>query len=178
VYQSSEAKHKVLLNYLKVGLENGEAAVYVASEESPSEIGDAMKRFGIEAEKYEKIGALRILGYNDIYIIDGKFDMPTTMALWNKLYNEAMTKGFKELRVIGEMACFFQHNLTGELMEYERELHRILDIPITAICAYNAKMLSKAQNPIDLYTELVRAHRVVLFAGIDNKLGKIEIRKA
>lgn len=178
VYQSSEVKYNVLFNYLKVGLEKGEAAVYVASEESPIEIRDAMKRFGIEAEKYEKIGALRILGYNDIYIIDGKFDIPTTMGLWNKLYKEAMTKGFKGLRVTGEMACFFQHNLTRELMEYERELHRILDIPITAICAYNTKMLSKAQNPINLYTELVRAHRVVLFAGTDNKLGKIEIRKA
>jgi hypothetical protein len=28
-----------------------------------------------------------------------------------------------------------------------------------------------------LYTELVKAHGTVLFTGIDNKLGKIEIRK-
>jgi len=178
VYQSSEAKYNVLFNYLKIGLENGEAAAYVASEESPREIRDAMKRFGIGVEEYEKTGALRILGCNDIYILDGKFDIPTTMGLWNKLHNEALKKGFKGLRITGEMVCFFEYDLIQELVEYEKALHRVLDIPITAICAYNAQMLTKAKNPINLYTELVRAHGAVLFAGIDNKLGKIEIRKA
>jgi len=64
------------------------------------------------------------------------------------------------------------------LVEYERSLHRVLELPMTAICAYNAQMLAKARNPINLYTELVRAHGAVLFAGVDDQLGKIEIRKA
>lgn len=178
LYGSSEAKYNVLFNYVKVGLENGEAAVYIASEESPSEIRDAMKRFGIEVEKNEKTGALRILGYNDYYIIEGKFNIQTTMGLLNKIYNEAMTKGFKGWRITGEMACFFEHNLIEELMEYERALHRVFDIPITGVCAYNVNMLTKASNLMDLYNELLRAHGKVLFTGIDNKLGKIEIRQA
>jgi len=178
VYQSPEAKYNVLFNYLKFGLENGEAGAYVASEENPNEIRDAMKRFGINTEKYEETGALRILGCNDVYIIEGKFDIPNTIGMWNKLYQEALAKGFKGLRVTGEMACFFKRNLIPELVEYERALHRVLDLPIIAICAYNADHLTKAYNPIDLYNELVRAHGTVLFAGIDNKLGKIEIRRA
>ena len=178
LYETSEAKHNVLFNYLKVGLENGEAAVYIASEENPSQIRDAMKRFGIEAEKYEETGALRILRYKDFYIAEGRFDMQATMGLINKLYHEALTKGFKGWRGAGEMACFFEHNLIQELMEYERGLHRALDIPIIAVCAYNANILIKASNPMDLYNELLRAHGTVLFTGIDNKLGKIEIRKA
>lgn len=44
-----------------------------------------------------------------------------------------------------------------------------------AICAYNAEDLSRAFNPINLYNELIKAHGSVLFSGIDNKLGKIEI---
>ena len=178
LYESPEAKYDVLFNFLKVGLENGEAAVYIASEENPSEIRDAMKRFGIEVEKNEKTGALRILGYNDHYIIEGKFDVQTTMGLWNKIYNEVMTKGFKGCRVTGEMACFFEHNLIQELIEYERALHRVLDIPIIGVCAFNANMVIKASNPLDLYNELLKAHGTVLFTGVDNKLGKIEIRKA
>ncbi len=178
VYETPEAKHNVLFNYLKAGIERDEAAAYVAAEESPSDIREAMKGFGIDVENGERTGALRILAYSDVYIINKRFDIPTTVGLWNKLYNEALKKGFKGLRVTGEMACFFQHGLTMELMEYERELHRILDIPITAICAYNARQLTKVNNPISLYTELVRAHGIVLFAGVDNKLGKIEIRKA
>ncbi|MFB0514942.1 MAG: MEDS domain-containing protein, partial [Candidatus Bathyarchaeia archaeon] len=175
---SPDAKHSVLFNYLKVGLENGEAGVYVASDENPSQIREAMKRFGVNVEKYEKTGALQVFGYEDIYIRDGKFNVNTTINLWNKLYNEALTKGFKGCRVTGEMACFFEHNLVQELVEYERALHRVLDIPIIAICAYNANMLIKASNPMDLYNELLKAHGTVLFTGVDNKLGRIQIRQA
>jgi sugar-specific transcriptional regulator TrmB len=178
VYQSTEAKHDILFNYIKVGLEKGDAGIYVASDENPSEIRNAMKEFGISVEKYEKAGALRILDWQEVYIIDGKFEIPATMSIWNKHYNEAVAKGFKGLRVTGEMACFFKHQLLPELVEYEMALHRILDLPIIAICAYNADDLTKAFNPINLYNELVKAHGTVLFAGMDNKMGKIEIRKA
>ena len=177
VYDSAEAKYNVLFNYLKVGLDNGEAGVYVATDEDPGQIREAMKRFGIKAEKHEETGALQILGYEDVYIIGGKFSMPTTVNIWNKLYNKALKQGFKGLRVTGEMACFFKHHLVRELIEYEKALHRVLDIPMVTICAYNANMLNKSKDPINLYTELTRAHGTVLFTGIDNRLGRMEIRK-
>jgi len=178
LYESPDAKRSVLFNYLRVGLENGEAGVYVASDENPSQIREAMKRFGVNVEKYEKTGALQVFGYEDIYIRDGKFNVNTTINLWSKLYNEALTKGFKGCRVTGEMACFFEHNLVQELVEYERALHRVLDIPLIAICAYNSNMVIKASNPMDLYNELLKAHGTVLFTGVDNKLGRIQIRTA
>jgi sugar-specific transcriptional regulator TrmB len=178
LYEHPEAKYEVLFNYVKVGLENGEAAVYIASEENPSEIRDAMKRFGIDVEKNEKTGALRILGYDNHYIIEGKCNVQTTMDLYDKMYNEALAKGFKGCRFAGEMACFFEHNLIQELVELERAGHRVLDLPVIGVCAYNANMVMKASNPMDLYNELLKAHGTVLFTGIDNKLGKIEIRKA
>jgi len=177
VYDSPEAKYKVLFNYLKVGLDNGEAGVYVASDENPSQIREAMKQFGIQVEEYEKAGALHIFGYEDIYIIDGKFSATTTMNLWNKLYKEVLKKGFKGLRVTGEVACFLKHNLIRELIEYEKALHTILDIPMIAICAYNANMLNRTEDPINLYSELARTHATVLFTGLDAKLGRMEIRK-
>jgi len=178
LYESPEAKYNVLFNYLRVGLENGEAAVYIASDENPSQIRDAMKRFDIEVEKNEKTGALRILGYNDHYIIEGKFNAAITMGLMKKMYDEALTKGFKGYRIAGEMGCFFKHNLVQELVDYERTLHRAFDLPIIGVCAYNSDMVIKAGNPMDLYNELLKAHGTVLFSGLDKELGKIEIRKA
>ena len=86
VYESDEAKHTVLFNYLKVGLDNGEAGVYVASDEKPNHIRAAMSRFGIPVEKYEETGALQILGYQGFYIIDGQFSPTTTLQKWKTLY--------------------------------------------------------------------------------------------
>jgi len=177
VYDSPEAKYNVLFNYLKVGLDNGEAGVYVATDENPSQIKEAMKRFGIKVEKYEKTDALHIFGYEDIYIVDGKFSAITTINLWNKLYNEALKNGFKGLRVTGETACFFKHNLIRELIEYEKALNRTLDIPMIAICAYNANILNKTKDPINLYNELTKTHGTILFTGLDKNLGRMEIRK-
>jgi sugar-specific transcriptional regulator TrmB len=177
VYDSPDAKYNVLFNYLKAGLDGGEAGVYVAGDENTNQIKAAMKQFGIRFEEYEKTGALQLFRYEDVYIIDGKFDTNTTMNLWNRLYKDALKKGFKGLRVTGEMACFLKHNLIQELIEYEKALHRILDIPIVAICAYNANMLNRSKDPINLYNELARAHGTALFTGLDNRLGKMEIRK-
>ena len=177
VYDSPEAKYNVLFNYLKAGLEKGEAVVYVASEENPTQIREAIKRFGIEVEKFEKAGALQVLRYEDIYIKDGEFDIATTINSWKKLYNKALKNGFKGLRVTGETAWFFKRRIIPELIEYEKTLHRVLNIPMIAICAYNANDLNKTKNPVNIYSELARAHCTVLFAGLDKKLGRMEIRK-
>jgi sugar-specific transcriptional regulator TrmB len=177
VYDSPDAKYNVLFNYLKAGLDREEAGVYVAGDETPSQIRAAMKRFGLRVEDYEQTGALQLFGCEDIYIVDGKFSMATTMNLWTQLCNAALKKGFKGLRITGEMACFFKHSLVPELLEYEKALHTILDIPMIAVCAYNASQINKSEDPVNLYSELTRAHGTVLFTGLDNKLGRMEVRK-
>jgi sugar-specific transcriptional regulator TrmB len=176
IYESVEAKHNTLFSYIDKGLQKGEAAIYICSEESPDEIRDAMNQFGIDVEKFEKKGALGILPYTDMYIEDGVFNLNRVMEIWEKYYNEALSKGFEGMRVTGEMSCFMEHNLVEDLIEYEKALHTVLDIPMMAICAYNSEILTNVENPIDIYSELVKAHGKVLFAGKDNSIGKIEIR--
>jgi len=128
-------------------------------------------------EACEETGALRVLGYEDVYIIDGKFSAATTLNLWNRFYKESLERGFEGLRITGEVGCFFTHNLIRELIEYEKALHRVLDIPVIAICAYNAAHLNTTEDPVNLYSELAQAHGTVLFTGLDNKLGRLEIRR-
>ena len=176
IYESREAKRNTLFSYVEKGLKKGEAATYICSEESPDEIRAAMNQFGIDVKKYEQQGALGILPYTDMYIRDGVFNLDDVMEVWSKSYNDAMAKGFSGMRVTGEMSCFIKHNLVEELIEYEHALHTVLDIPMMAICAYNLEALTKVDNPIDVYSELVKAHAKVLFAGKDKSIGKIEIR--
>jgi len=178
LYESLEAKYNVLFNYLKLGLENGEAGVYVTSEENPRQIREVMEKFGIHVEKYEKTGALGIYRYEDIYFVGEEFDLATTMKSWSEFYNRALRNGFKGLRVAGETTWFFKRKLIPELIEYERLLHTTMVIPMIAICAYNTNMVIEASNPMDLYNELLKAHGTVLFSGLNKEMGKIEIRQA
>ncbi|PNX50139.1 MAG: hypothetical protein BV458_13715 [Thermoplasmata archaeon M9B2D] len=174
-YDSLQSKYNTLFPYIADGLNQGEAAAYVCSEESPDEIRAGMINYGLDVEKFEKSGALQIFNYTDIYIIDGEVDLDHIMEFWNTAYANALSRGFRGMRVTGEMSCFIKHDLVKELIEYEKALHSVLDIPMTAICAYNAEILSKIENPIDIYSELVKAHGKVLFAG-ENNIGKIEVR--
>ena len=174
-YDSLQSKYNTLFPYIADGLERGEAAAYVCSEESPDEIRAGMVNYGLDVKKFERSGALQISNYTEIYIVDGEVDLDHIMEFWSNAYTDALSKGFKGMRVTGEMSCFIKHGLIKELVEYEKALHTVLDIPMTAICAYNADILSTIDNPIDIYSELVKAHGKVLFAGEDS-IGKIEVR--
>lgn len=134
-YSKPDDKHRVLFTYLRAGLDSGGAGAYVAGQESPDEIRHAMRSFGIDVDAFERAGALHVIHYKDWYIIDGKFSISKTMDLWKRLYDESTAKGFKGFRVTGEMACFFENRMVKELVEYERSLHRVLELPMTAICA-------------------------------------------
>jgi len=157
-YANPKEKHDVLFTYLKAGLEKGEAVAYVASQESPEQIEQAMRDFGIDVKQYEKNGALRIIDYRDWYIIDRKFNVKKTIELWKNLFDESIAKGFKGLRVTGEMACFFENGMVKELIEYENVLHKTLEIPMIGICAYDSNLIASQEDGIELLLNLLNMH--------------------
>lgn len=170
-YSKPEDKHLVLFTYMKAGLDQAEAAAYVAAQESPSEIKMAMRQFGIDVDKYEKTGALKVIDYKDWYFSGGAFNISKTMELWRRLYDTAIAKGFKGLRVTGETACFFEKGKVEELLEYERALRRVLEIPLTAICAYDSNVVAKEKRP-ELFLDLIKAHSTVIFTGAESGIVK------
>lgn len=176
-YDSSEVKHEVLFSYIKQGLLNGEAATYVCSEETPEEIAAAMEQYGIDVNERSKKGALTILEYTELYIKNNEFSIEDVIADWKQKYDRAISAGFSGFRVTGEMSCFIKHDLTEELLEYERALHSVLDIPMTAICAYNSKALDNVKKPINVYSELVKAHGRVIYAGEGMLADRLQIRQ-
>jgi hypothetical protein len=163
-YSNPEDKREVLFTYLKAGLDQGEAAAYIATQESTDEIRDGMRRFGVDVERFEDSGGLRVLSYKDFYFKGGNFSIPQTMGLWKTLLSEAKEKGFKGLRVTGEMACFFERKMIRELVEYENALHRVLELPLTAICAYDTDAVDR-EGKGKLYLDLIKAHKSVIIMG-------------
>jgi hypothetical protein len=167
-YTDRRDKRLILFTYLKAGLDNGEAAIYVAGDESPNQIKKAMEEFGLNVRQYEKTCALNVMDYRDWYMTKGKFDIGNTISLWKKSFDQAMARGFKGLRVAGEMGFFFKHGMINELVVYERSLHRELETPLEAICAYDDTLVVKGaeeQHYLRLYLDLIVAHKITLFIG-------------
>jgi len=167
-YASQRDKRDVLFTYLKAGLDVGEAAIYVASDESVDEIRRAMEDFGVRVDQYERTHALRIVDYREWYIVDGKFHVSRIFSRWERALQEALARGFTGLRVAGEMSCFFRHHMLNELVVYERALHRELELPMEAICAYDDSVVLRGVEEnryLRLYLDLIAAHGTILVVG-------------
>jgi hypothetical protein len=143
--------------------DQGKAAAYVATQESPDEIRHAMQAFGIDVGRLEGSGALHVFPYKDLYFKGGRFSIPNVMGLWKTLYEDVTAKGFKGLRAAGEMACFFKEKAIKELVECERALGRTFEMPLEGICAYDANDLAEKGG---LYLDLIKAHRSVIITGL------------
>lgn len=164
LYTSYKDKHYVLFSFLKAGLEKNHAAAYITSQETPKQIRQAMKKFGIDVEEQEAKHALTVIDYRDWYIIDGKFNMSNLFRLWQNLLDETRRKGFEGLRGAGEMACFFENNMVNELIEYEYALHKTLRFPLAIICAYDSKQVT-SNTTLSTLLSLKAAHSPVIIMG-------------
>lgn len=159
-YRSPHEKHEVLFNFLQAGLQKGEGAVYVASQETSRQIRRHMEDFGLNVKALERDGVLRIFDYDEFYIIDGKVNTSHTIMMGKRVFDEAGKIGLKGLRGCGETACFFEHKKEKELVEYELMLGRKLDLPATALCAYDVKHARSLEEKF--FFTLIKTHGPVV----------------
>jgi len=167
-YFTPENKYNILFNYLSAGLANGKGAAYICSEESPEKIRSRMENFGKNFREAEEQGRLSIRNYDEWYIQDGEVESLRILAGWKEMFEKLRRRGMG-LRVAGETACFFKHDKVEELLRYEYSLHRVLDIPMDAICAYDLNAIVDSGHT-EVIMPLVRAHGWAIFTNRDKSM--------
>lgn len=138
-YESLRIKQQVLFTFLRYGLERDEGAVYVAGEEPPEQIRKKMRKFGMDVERFELKGALKVVNYDPLFIRKGMVNpIPEVMENLKKIIRDFEIGGKKEIRMAGEGSYqFIQRNKTEELLEFEMtlgahcEFHLRLFVPTT-----------------------------------------------
>ena len=170
-YETLDEKQRCLFTFLKGGLERGEVAVYVAGEEPPEQVRRDMKQFGIEVEKREGEGSLKIYNYDPWYMKGGSVNPPSEIIKnWMKLVEEARAKGKKGIRAASEVSLqFIRRNKTRELFEYEASLGRRLQTSLVAVCAYPLKEVEKLKSET-VYSNIIAAHGHNIFPTVALKL--------
>jgi hypothetical protein len=177
LYQTRDAKHQVLFTFLEMGLERGEAVIYIATEESQEQIRNEMTKWGLDVDVHEKTGALQLFEYDaSIYDLQTQYDAAQIINNLKQRYHDAIEQGFQGCRITGEMTCFFQYDMIEEMIDYEHALHRILDLPLIGVCAFNSQIMNRLSDPLQVYNELLKAHGSLLFMKTNNLLGKIDIQ--
>jgi MEDS: MEthanogen/methylotroph, DcmR Sensory domain len=171
-YECVEDKYRVLFGYLRAGLDAQEAVAYVAgADETPGQVKLMLEKGGVDVDVCEKKSMLQIMSHKDWYLAGGVFDVQRTIALWARLLSDALADGFKGLRVAGDVTWFFRCGMKSQLLEYENALHRVLDVPLIAVCAYSLPVLME-MNEVQLVVDLIKAHNNVIFLGAQAGLVK------
>jgi DNA-binding transcriptional ArsR family regulator len=144
LHDSETDKKDTCFSYLKAGLANGEAAVFMAREQKLDSYVDEIQRHGISAEYIDK-EALTIMSAEEWYINKGKAHAQTIISNWTKLVKAKQKARFPGLRAAGEVEVFFDHAKNTELLTYERMLGKNFTFNLCSLCIYDANRLDESQ---------------------------------
>lgn len=123
--------------FLADGLETGNACFLVASPGVRKLIVSALKRIRPDLDADIASGRVRLLD-----VTSNSKDM---LSLLDEAFGEAMDKGFKNLRLVGDMAWLLDQGQSGDdLVDFETRYDRQIghSYPIVSLCLYDARRFS------------------------------------
>jgi DNA-binding transcriptional ArsR family regulator len=161
---SETTKKDICFPYLRAGLANGEAAVFLAGEQKLDSYAHEIQRYEINAEYIDR-KALIIMSAEEWYINKGKAHAQTIISNWTKLLKTKQKAGFLGLRAAAEADVFFDYAKTRELLKYEKMLGRKFTLNVCGLCIYDDDRLDER-----LFRQIVTFHGHVISKDIAYKL--------
>jgi len=136
-YQNKEDLIKILVPYLKAGLENNEFCMWVCSEPLKVEGAKAALKNAVEnLDDYIENGQIEILDYTDCYIKSGKLDTDRALQGWVEKESQALKTGFEGFRLTGN-TFWLEKKDWRSFTEYERVVNDVIGkYRMLAICTY------------------------------------------
>ncbi|MDB6036183.1 MAG: hypothetical protein JWM99_24 [Verrucomicrobiales bacterium] len=158
-FNTSEEKYRVLLPFIKEGLERGERAFHIVDPAQRETHLRQLATAGIDAASVEEKGQLELRDWNDFYFADGRFDEARTIAQWGAALEGAVQRGYQRTRVIAHMA--WERDDAGQLLRYESNFNRTPRTRDPVICIYDLSKHSAA-----FILDIMRTHPMIIIGGI------------
>jgi len=109
-YTSATNKMKVFSAFIREGLEGGDAVWYTYPNEESETIRAKLKEHGVNVEKHEKDGALRLDSLTEGFMLNGKIDYDKDVVDGLNWWTEVSRKRFKHIRDIEDVGDFSSVN--------------------------------------------------------------------
>ncbi len=165
-FNSSDEAYRVLLPFVKEGLELGEKALHTIDPRRREEHIHRLSSAGIDVDAGINKEQIEILDWTDSHLRAGRFDQEWTLAFWGNVADEAKKKGFPLVRFVSQMEWVLETDLDmNELLEYEAKANDAWlrqEGPVNpAICVYD---LRKFRG--DIVVDVMRTHPLVIIGGV------------
>ncbi len=147
-FSSKEEMQMIHFAFVKSGLENNWGVVYATATESIDEVRNAMQRYGINTQDYEKKeeeegngSSLIIIRGEDLYKNADNPDIENWINTTKSISDMFISKGKKGVRVAADLSSYFlSRGLAEQWHKLEYGLERKLSLPISILCAYDARV--------------------------------------
>ena len=165
-FQSADDEYRVLLPFIKEGLELGEKAVHTIDPQGLDEHRLRLASAGIEAAALERAGQLELRDWANTHLRGGGFDPQKTLHLFEEVVKDAKQKGFPLIRFVTHMEWVLETKMEpNELLEYEAKTNELWRRPTgpvdPIICTYDLRRFRG-----DVVVDVMRTHPLVIVGGI------------
>jgi hypothetical protein len=116
LYTSAANKMKFFSAFIHEGIINDESVEYIYPDEERDRVRAKLEKYGIDVEKYEREGSLRLKSLTEHYMPDGKFDKERAVEKGLALRAEARSKGYEYMRELIDVGDF--SFLNGQWQKY------------------------------------------------------------
>ena len=162
-FRTSAEKYRVLMPFIREGMEQGDRAFHIVSPSLRSEHAKRIAEAGIDAARAEVEGQLEIIGWDEAHMRGGSFDPSAMLSLLPALLNAGRTRGFSITRFIADMAWALNDpGAPDRMLDYECRVNDALpkagDI---VICSYDLDKFGAS-----IVIDALRTHPIVLIGGI------------
>jgi hypothetical protein len=162
-FNSDDEQYRVLLPFIKEGLECGDKAIHVVNANQHRDHLERLAAAGIDVPAAQQSGQFELRPTTETYLLDGRFDPDRMLEAFEQLADGNAKEGFRLSRIV----CHMDWAVEGgshfdNLVEFESRVNDVWRRHDDAvICTYNLAKFG-GETVIDM----LRTHPVIIIGGI------------
>src|SRR5579863_3929361 len=162
-FNSDEEEYRVLLPFIKDGLNCGDKAVHVLNPNQRQDHQHRLTAAGIDAERAQQSGQLELLVNTEVYLPDGRFDQDRMLQVFEQLASGNAKGGFPLSRICCRMDWAVEdRSHVDDVIEFESRVNDVWRRHDDAvICTYHLGRFGG-----DAVIDIMRTHPMVIVGGI------------
>jgi hypothetical protein len=126
-FHTPDEEYRVLLPFIKEGVERGEKAYHIVDPKLREEHLDRLRSAGIDVAAAELSGRFELRNWEDAYLREGHFDQERMLALIQEVLEGGKRQGFSLTRLVAHMEWALEDRPgVNDLVEYEAKLNYLL----------------------------------------------------
>ena len=137
-YRTKAEQLETVIPFIAIGLERNEKCMYIAEDNTPSEIRRLLQEYGVDVLEAQKNGTLSVVTKHETYLRHGAFQPHKMIGELCDAVQSALDAGYTGLRAAGELSWALDlPSALVQMVNYEEELEDHFHSKFAALCQYD-----------------------------------------